>query len=169
MDLLQGYDSEAEASEDETEKPQKETKISLPEEAPVALPAEAAPVVKKAPKQSLLPSASEMFSSVSGASFLAKKPVSETPTIQAPPKVAEPAVSAPVVRAPAVLVPPQLSRGANVTTEASALWSTETGKAGKKRPESFNTKEKRKREQGKTSREGSYVEEEKRILRNLGD
>jgi hypothetical protein len=77
-------------------------------------------------------------------------------------------------------MPPQLSRGANVSTEDTARWSTAASTsaanaakkgpaaAEKKKADSWNAKEKRKRSEGKTSREGSFVEEEKRLLRQAG-
>ncbi|CAM9300550.1 unnamed protein product [Sphacelaria rigidula] len=88
------------------------------------------------------------------------------------------------------LVPPQMTRP-NVVTEDSALWSSDatmkrqrqleaerragggaagSGAKGKKgnKDLSFKQREKVKRDKGQQSRGKSYVEEEKRLLRELG-
>jgi hypothetical protein len=61
-----------------------------------------------------------------------------------------------------MLAPPQLKRP-NVSTEDTESWNTK-----KKAAKSFKAKEKRKRDVGQSSRGKSYVEEEKRILRESG-
>eukprot|EP00903_Cladosiphon_okamuranus_P009079 g8680.t1 len=92
------------------------------------------------------------------------------------------------------LIPPQMSRP-NVVTEDSALWSSDAsmkrqrqgeverrgaaaaaagggkgkaGEKGKKDSLTFKQREKAKRDKGQASRGKSYVEEEKRLLRELG-
>eukprot|EP00904_Undaria_pinnatifida_P001278 jgi/Undpi1/11150/HiC_scaffold_30.g13448.m1 len=86
------------------------------------------------------------------------------------------------------LIPPQMSRP-NIVTEDSALWSSDSAikrqrqveaeKKGRARKEkgaekggkdslSFKQREKAKRDKGQASRGKSYVEEEKRLLRELG-
>eukprot|EP00752_Nemacystus_decipiens_P005279 g4787.t1 len=92
------------------------------------------------------------------------------------------------------LIPPQMSRP-NIVTEDSALWSSDAsmkrqrqgeaerrggaasaagvgkgkgGEKGKKDSLTFKQREKAKRDKGQASRGKSYVEEEKRLLRELG-
>lgn len=64
------------------------------------------------------------------------------------------------------LLPPQLLRP-NVITEDFNAWNNKSkSNAGKK--ETYSEKEKRKRDNNQSSRGKSYVEEEKRILREAG-
>jgi len=176
MDLLGSYGSsdESEASGDE-------------------MKAVAADVPKAKPKPkkkvaSMLPSAADAFSAVGAATFLTTK-VAPEPEMQPMVKKHKPeegnaggesSVGSTYSRIsgakkPAVFLPPQIGRrGANVATEDVGKWNlAKTGGKGGKGgngggKDSFNAKEKRKRAEGKVAREGSFVEEEKRLLRQAG-
>mmetsp|Transcript_24847 Transcript_24847/g.55979 ORF Transcript_24847/g.55979 Transcript_24847/m.55979 type:complete len:159 (-) Transcript_24847:8-484(-) len=156
MDLLAGYgsndESDASDTSDQKDGP-KETKA-----APNRAPAASAQAKKKAP---FLPSAADMFSSAGASSFLAKaaQPMDDVLPVKKQKIHAEAPKAAP-------LLPPQLTRGANKVSEDSSQWNT--AKSAKAKKDSFNQKEKRKRQEGKVAREGSFVEEEKRLLRQAG-
>jgi len=155
MDLLGDYGSDSSnssSSEDEKEKP-----ITT------------LPITKRQKSVPVLPSATDAFESVESASFMA--PITAKAEAELTKKTKQTAESAP--KSNAKLLPPQLSRP-NVSTEDAGRWSTaksgvvsKEGKGGKK-VETHNTKEKRKRAEGKVAREGSFVEEEKRLLRQSG-
>ena len=170
MDLLYGYGSDS-GSDSDAEKQ----------------PSPAAPTPKTKPKAapSLLPSAADAFSSVASASFLVAPRPTSAPDVQPMKKQKATEDDAPTLAAArgggaagkvaerpkssGMLMPPQLSGRANTATEDVSRWTTaKGGKGGKGRGESFNSKEKRKRQEGKSSREGSFVEEEKRMLRQAG-
>ena len=159
MDLLGGYGSDnsdkSSIYEDEREKPPG-----------------AAPIAKRQKPVSLLPSAADVFDSIDSASFMVPLPAASEPKLTMKLKQTLPTTE-PKPKSSGLLLPPQLSRP-NVSTEDAGRWSTAKsavggkGVKGGKKPETFNTKEKRKRAEGKVAREGSFVEEEKRLLRQAG-
>jgi hypothetical protein len=172
MDLLCGYGSDGSSGEKESVGPDPTAK----EEEKIFASAPAAKKRKEG-KPSLLPSAADLFSSVKEASFLRASAPVEAPEIVPMKKNQTTLYSAQNVEdseklkaaSRAVLLPPQLSRGANVITEDVSKWSSkQQTKPMEKSKASFNSKEKRKRQEGKVAREGSFVEEEKRLLRQGG-
>jgi hypothetical protein len=118
----------------------------------------------------LCPNPSDLFDSVDTPSFFTSaKDEAPTPVVV---KKKEQEKQKLVKKRPApggMLAPPQLKRP-NVSTEDTESWTTKK-KAGAKQgkdSKTFKAKEKRKRDVGQTSRGKSYVEEEKRILRESG-
>ena len=124
-------------------------------------------------KKSLLPSAADAFANVGSASFLMPTSAVAEPEIVPIKKKSKPEESEKTKQA--VLLPPQIGRGGpNKSTEDVSRWTSKAAleasekKKEEKKKESWNTKEKRKRQEGKVGREGSWVEEEKRLLRQAG-
>ena len=137
-----------------------------------------------------LPFFSELFDSVDAPSFFAggKKDEAPAPVAVKVKAKAQKGGGASMLskkrpRPSGILAPPQIRSGrANITTEDTTSWTTQRkegakqkaaaaaagggGAAGKSK--SFRQKEKRKRDLGQSSRGKSYVEEEKRILRESG-
>lgn len=155
MDLLGGYGSDS--SDSSSSNDEKEKRVN-----PI-------PITKRQKSVLVLPSAADAFDSVKSASFMAPIIAKSEPELTKMPKQ----TTEPAPRSNAQLLPPQLSRP-NVSTEDAERWSTaksgharKEGKGGQK-VETHNTKEKRKRAEGKVAREGSFVEEEKRLLRQSG-
>jgi hypothetical protein len=187
MDLLCGYGSDSgsdtsgadDAKTEETPKASSSSKLSMVDAPNKIVPSSSS----KRKVQTILPSADELFDAVDSSNFLYAKPVEVfdiKPMKKAGLNEAEVVVNQSVKKPNAnnnsILLPPQLTHGANKSTEDVSRWSTtSSGKAAaatqdkKKKDISFSEKEKRKRQQGKTSREGSFVEEEKRLLRQAGE
>lgn len=170
MDLLANYGS------DDSEQ---ENTSDVEDPAPIEVRS-----AEKKRKTVALPSASELFSSVEGASFLTAAspvPTPEVAPLQAKKKkkkntdAFQPASR---TKMREQLLPPQLARP-NLSTEDYRQWSTtksadahnDSKKKDKssKDAKSFNSREKRKRDLGMQSRHKNFVEEEKRLLRQAGD
>mmetsp|Transcript_16691 Transcript_16691/g.21650 ORF Transcript_16691/g.21650 Transcript_16691/m.21650 type:complete len:211 (-) Transcript_16691:78-710(-) len=169
--------NESSDEEEEKEDPSKGPSV-LPSPDQLFSSVKSAGFMKTADPRDGLPSANDIFASVGQPSFMtgsavmtAKAPVIKRQKPASPPK--ETKAKKQKKDKPNVLLPPQMQmKRPNNVTESTELWSLKDKKHGtnqkdKKGKMSFQQREKQKRDRGQASRGKSYVEEEKRILRQM--
>mmetsp|Transcript_10732 Transcript_10732/g.13935 ORF Transcript_10732/g.13935 Transcript_10732/m.13935 type:complete len:211 (+) Transcript_10732:120-752(+) len=169
--------NESSDKEEEKEDPPKGPSV-LPSPDQLFSSVKSAGFMKTADPRDGLPSANDIFASVGQPSFMTGSAVMTAKAAVI--KRQKPASPSKETKAkkqkkdkPNVLLPPQMQmKRPNNVTESTELWSLKDKKHGtnqkdKKGKMSFQQREKQKRDRGQASRGKSYVEEEKRILRQM--